>query len=102
VAAIVSNLPFAVPATAIEFQRRDWPLGTATGPGADGLGLLRALARDARTVLAPGGCLLVAMQAIQGPWIAGYLEELGFDAEIPTAESGYIEVAARWPGSKRT
>jgi HemK-like putative methylase len=101
VAAIVFNPPFAVPATAIEFHRVDWPLGTATGPGADGLGLARALARDAREVLAPGGWLLVAMQAVQGPWIAGYLEELGFDAEIPSAESGYIEVAARWRGSKR-
>jgi release factor glutamine methyltransferase len=102
VTAIVTNPPMARPATAVEREIQDWPVGTATGPGADGLGLVRALARDARGVLAPGGFLLMRMLSMQGPWIAGYLEELGFEAEIPTAESGAIEVAARWPGSKLT
>jgi len=96
--AIVANPPFALPSTAIEFRKLDWPVGTATGPGADGLGLVRALARDAREVLAPGGLLFVQMLGIQGPWIAGYLEDLGFDAEIPPAATTYIEVAARWSG----
>lgn len=96
--AIVANPPFALPANAIEFRKLDWPVGTATGPGADGLGLVRALARDAREVLAPDGLLFVQMLGTQGPWIAGYLDELGFDAEIPPPETVYIEVAARWPG----
>jgi methylase of polypeptide subunit release factors len=102
VAAIVANPPMSFPAAAVELRRGDWPVGTATGPGADGLGLVRALARDAREVLAPGGFLHVEMVAGPKAGFAGYLEELGFEAEIPTADSGYIEVAARWPGSKRT
>jgi methylase of polypeptide subunit release factors len=101
VAAIVTNPPMSFPAAAVEFRRGDWPVGTATGPGADGLGLVRALARDAREVLAPGGFLHMEL-AGPGPGLADYLDELGFEAEIPTAESGYIELAARWPGAKRT
>jgi release factor glutamine methyltransferase len=98
VAAVLSNPPMALPAHAVELRARfDWPVGTATGPGADGLGLVRALARDARHVLAPGGHLVVEMLGHQGPWIAKYLDELGYEAEIPSG-GAYITFAARWPG----
>jgi release factor glutamine methyltransferase len=98
VAAIVTNPPMALPADAVELRARfDWPVGTATGPAADGLGLVRALARDARYVLAPGGHLHVEMLGHQGPWMEKHLSELGYEAEIPSTGS-YINVAARWPG----
>jgi release factor glutamine methyltransferase len=98
VAAIVTNPPMALPAHAVELRARyDWPVGTATGPGADGLGLVRALARDAREVLAPGGYLHMEMLGHQGPWIAKYLDALGYEADIPST-GAYISVAARWPG----
>jgi release factor glutamine methyltransferase len=98
VAAIVSNPPMALPAHAVELRARfDWPVGTATGPAADGLGLVRALAREARAVLAPGGHLHIEMLGHQGPWMEKYLGELGYEAAIPITGS-YISVAARWPG----
>jgi methylase of polypeptide subunit release factors len=88
----------ALPAHAVELRARfDWPVGTATGPGADGLGLVRALALQARDVLAPGGHLHVEILGHQGPWIEKYLNELGYEAEIPSTGS-YVNVAARWPG----
>jgi methylase of polypeptide subunit release factors len=96
VAAIVSSLPLAPPIVDAERSVQDWPVGTATGPGADGLGLVRALGRDAREALAPGGLLLVELNGPQGPWIADYLKELGYDVESPTGERGAIQVAARW------
>ncbi|OAI38741.1 hypothetical protein AYO39_00760 [Actinobacteria bacterium SCGC AG-212-D09] len=98
VATIVTNPPMGLPANAVELGARfDWPLGTATGPAADGLGLVRALARDARDVLAPGGHLHVELLGHQGPWMEAYLSELGYEAEIPSTGS-YVNVAARWPG----
>jgi methylase of polypeptide subunit release factors len=75
-------------------------VGTATGWGADGLGLVRALVRDARGVLAPGGHLHLHLGGDQGAWIAPYLDELGYTAEIPpdSPRRPTVEVTARWPG----
>ena len=104
VAAIAANLPLALPAMGVEFRGvLGWPIGTATGPGADGLGLIRALARDACDVLEPGGHLHLQLNGRQGPWIAPYLAELGYEAEIAADASkrGTVEIAARWPGPAR-
>jgi len=105
VAAIAANLPLALPAMSVELSGvLGWPVGTATGPGADGLGLIRALARDARHVLQPGGRLHLQLQGQHGPWLAPYFDELGYEAEIPAdaAKRGTIEIAARWPGPARS
>jgi release factor glutamine methyltransferase len=104
VAAIAANLPLALPAMGVEFRGvLGWPIGTATGPGADGLGLIRALARDACDVLKADGHLHLQLNGRQGPWIAPYLAELGYEADIPSDASkrGTVEIAARWPGSAR-
>jgi methylase of polypeptide subunit release factors len=106
VATIAANLPLGLPHKAVELRGvRGWPVGTATGPGADGLGLVRALARDARDVLAPGGHLQLHLLSRQALWIAKYLDELGYQAEIPPDASKQpyaVEVPARWPGPTPT
>jgi release factor glutamine methyltransferase len=105
VQAVAANLPLALPALSVELNGvAGWPMGTATGPGADGLGLIRALARDARGVLAPGGHLHLQVNGQHGPWLAPYLDELGYEVEIPAdaAKRGTIEIAAHWPGPARS
>jgi release factor glutamine methyltransferase len=98
VTTIAANLPLGPPRAAIELHvTGGWPIGTATGPGADGLGLMRALARDARDVLAPGGYVHLQLQDMQSEWIAAHFEELGYQTEEPR-EGHIFELTARWPG----
>ncbi|MGH2843647.1 MAG: methyltransferase, partial [Solirubrobacteraceae bacterium] len=105
VSVVAANPPLALPVNAIELQgRMGWPVGTATGPGADGLGLVRALVRDARQVLAPGGCVVLHLLAGQGAWIAPYLLELGYEADVPTpaTDQYMLPIVARWRGAAVT
>ncbi len=100
VTTVAANPPLAPPARGVELSGTSgWPAGTTTGPGADGLGLVRAIARDACAVLAPGGYLHLQLQGPQGPLLAPYLDELGYEHEISLrgAHRGTVEVAARRP-----
>ena len=53
--------------------------GTIEGTDDDGLGLLRATARDARRFLRPGGVLLLQMFDSQWPTLSPELQALGYD-----------------------
>ncbi len=100
VTAIAANPPLAPPRGAIELSGTSgWPRGTTTGPGADGLGLVRALVRDAAAVLAVGGHLCLQLQGHQAPLIAPYLATHGYETEVPEGvPAGAVELAARWTG----
>jgi len=80
-AIVIANLPFypADDYAAIGSVPRD----TIQGPGADGLGLLRQLARDAIPLLRPGGSLLLQMFAWQWEVLSAELRELGYDPGTP-------------------
>ncbi|MGH2842312.1 MAG: methyltransferase [Solirubrobacteraceae bacterium] len=101
VVAIAANLPNSPPVRELEVHGSyGWPVGTATGPGADGLGLVRALARDAREVLAPGGHLHLQYQVWHAPAIVEILEQLGYRvaADAPDQSHAGTELVASWPG----
>lgn len=78
--AIVANLPYiptAVIAT-LEKQIREHEPLTALDGGADGLDIIRDVARDAIMVLRPRGWLFLEIGDEQGPAVRELLESLGF------------------------
>jgi release factor glutamine methyltransferase len=99
--AVVSNVPY-VPSL-VAARVGDWgaPLATVVGPDADGLGLLRQLALDARRFLEPGGWFV--FQHIRWQWevIARDLAELGYRLPIPAQDQPLHHAAvgaSQWPG----
>lgn len=76
---ILSNPPYISEAEMAGLSRevRDHDPVISLTPGGDGLNPYRALARDARVHLAPGGYLLVEIGWKQGPDVAGLFEAAG-------------------------
>jgi len=85
VAAIVANLPYIPTAEVAKLERhiREHEPVQALDGGADGLDIVRAVARDAAMVLRPNGWLFLEIGDEQGPAVRELLEELGFvDVDI--------------------
>lgn len=78
---IIANLPFYAASNYAAIG--SVPRGTIEGTGGDGLDLFRQLARHARSVLRPGGCLLLQMFAWQWEILAPELAELGYAPGTP-------------------
>jgi len=76
---VVSNPPYVPSAVTKELlaDGRNEPALALDG-GEDGLDLVRALAREVRTVLAPHGTILIETGEYNAKAAAGYLNELGF------------------------
>jgi methylase of polypeptide subunit release factors len=98
--AILTNVPYVNPANAAAADWRE-PLSTIEGPQADGLGLMRELARHARDVLKPGGWLVFQIADWQWETFAPDLGSLGYDVIAPAERRpGYAIVGcARWGSS---
>ena len=77
----------------------DAPAQAYVGVGADGLGLQRMLAGQARAVLAPGGWLLVQLAPSQWPAYRETLHDLGYDRLDASGGSVAVVASGRWPGS---
>ena len=71
---IVSSVPYVAPGRWGDLDR----YGAVEGVGADGLDLLRALARQALGALRPGGTLVLQIGRDQWPGFAEELRTLGF------------------------
>lgn len=97
ITAIVANVPYLPPGMA-DAASRVFPPGTAVGTGADGLGLPRQLAVDAREFLVPGGFLILQLAEFQWAGFAMELASLGFaEAEIDrAAEAASVIGRAMW------
>ncbi|MEI8241957.1 MAG: peptide chain release factor N(5)-glutamine methyltransferase [bacterium] len=78
--AIVANLPYIPTAAVAVLERhiRDHEPLQALDGGADGLDIVRLVARDAAMVLRPGGGLFLEIGDEQGPAARDLLEHLGF------------------------
>ena len=76
---IVSNPPYIVHAeiAALEPEVRDYDPALALDGGNDGLDAYRAIARDARRLLAPGGRLIVELGAGQEPAVSALFTQAG-------------------------
>lgn len=99
VSVIAANVPY-VPPHLSEAFRHSFPAGTAIGPGADGLDLVRALARSARDFLLPGGSLVLQLAGHQWEPFSEELRALGYDVprtdqSLPNAP---VAGCARWSG----
>jgi methylase of polypeptide subunit release factors len=96
-AIVIANLPFypADDYAAIGSVPRD----TIQGPGADGLGLLRQLARDAIPLLRPRGSLLLQMFAWQWEVLSAELRELGYDPGTPRLSGPFAICPAELTGT---
>lgn len=99
VSLIVANVP-CIPVDAFE-ENLDAPAAAYVGADADGLGLHRRLAAEARTALRPGGWLLVQLEPSQWPSFVATLSELGYDTVDGGDAEGLIARvgAGRWPGA---
>jgi len=85
--AIVSSVPYVRPGRWGEQDR----YGAIEGTGTDGLDLVRALARDARSFLVPGGRLVLQLGADQWPSFSPELAAMGYRAG-GVISSGEIDV----------
>lgn len=76
---IVSNPPYIAHAdiATLEPEVRDYDPALALDGGQDGLDAYRAIARDARRLLAPGGRLIVELGAGQEPAVRAMFTEAG-------------------------
>jgi release factor glutamine methyltransferase len=90
---VVSNPPYCPEGTVVQAEVRDWEPETALYAGRDGLRVLRALARTAPSVLAPGGWLVVEVGIGQAGAVGEDLER--------TARWDRIEVARDLAGIER-
>jgi SAM-dependent methyltransferase len=81
VSLITSNIPFVAPRERDVVRRHGYPEGTAIGPGADGLGLVRELLDSARDTLRPGGWLVAQLVPWHWEVLEPSLRELGFVIE---------------------
>ena len=98
---IVANVPYVPP------DRADistaFPEGTAVGPGADGLGLVRTLLLGARGFLRAGGSLVLQLADFQWPLLASEVAKLGYrDAALARrAHGGPVTGILVWPEAGR-
>jgi release factor glutamine methyltransferase len=101
VAVIAANIPYVPPSMA-DIVKTAFPVGTAVGTGADGLDLVRELARGARDFLVDGGALVLQMAGFQLSAFADELRALGY--QVPTSNvpvpNGAAVVWVRWPGTR--
>jgi release factor glutamine methyltransferase len=74
---IVANAPY-VPPHMSEAVAGAFPEGTAIGLGADGLDLIREIAREARRFLVAGGSLVLQLADFQWPAFSKELKALGY------------------------
>ena len=74
---IVANAPY-VPPEMSDAIGDTFPEGTAIGQGADGLDLIREIARNARRFLVDRGCLVLQLADFQWPTFSKELEALGY------------------------
>jgi release factor glutamine methyltransferase len=76
---IVSNPPYIVQAeiATLDPEVRDYDPKLALDGGGDGLDAYRAIARNARRLLAPGGRLIVELGAGQGPAVSALFADVG-------------------------
>ncbi|WP_410217646.1 peptide chain release factor N(5)-glutamine methyltransferase [Paracoccus sp. (in: a-proteobacteria)] len=81
---IVSNPPYIAAAEmqGLSADVRDWEPRSALTDGADGLTAYRAIAEGARSMLAPGGAVLVEIGATQGAAVADLFTRQGAKARI--------------------
>lgn len=96
VSLVVGNVP-CVPPAAFEGSL-DAPAQAYVGADADGLGLQRRLAADARDVLAPGGWLLVQLAPSQWAPYRDALRGFGFDQLHVRGGPVAVVAAGRWTG----
>lgn len=97
VSAVVANVP-CVPPGAFE-GAADASREAYVGADADGLGLQRRLAEQARDVLRPGGSLLVQLVPSQWPAYRASLAQLGYEPEDAQGDELAVVGVARWPGA---
>ena len=90
---IVANAPY-VPPQMSEAVEGAFPEGTAIGLGADGLDLIRDIARDARGFLVNGGALVLQLAHFQWPTFSHELTALGY-SKPRLSRSGTGPVAGR-------
>jgi len=96
VAVIVANAPYVPPRLAEAFAGAV-PADTAIGAGADGLGLLRQIALEARRFLVPGGSLVLQMTDFQWASFSEELVALGYtEPKVLAAGPGPIAGQVRW------
>ena len=99
---IVSNPPY-VPAADPDLERlQHEPVG-ALASGRDGLDAIRTIARDARSILREGRCLLLEHGDTQRAAVAGILEETGWQHIGCTADlAGLPRVSTAVLGPEQT
>ncbi|MBA3737246.1 MAG: nucleotidyltransferase family protein [Actinobacteria bacterium] len=97
---VMSNLPY-VPRR--EARDVDWgaPISTVEGSHLDGLGMMRELARQAQTVLRPGGWLVFQVADRQFDDWTGELRALGYEptAAVQRRPGHAVVGAGRWVGA---
>jgi release factor glutamine methyltransferase len=103
VATIVANVPYVPPSYAGALNHF-YPDGTAIGMGADGLGLVRELAGQARHFLAPGGSLVLQLAGFQWKGFTEELRAFGYDTpefqRQPIEEHAPAAARIRLPASR--
>ena len=102
VAVIAANIPYVPPGLS-DVVMHAFPAGTAVGMGADGLDLVRELARTAREFLVENGALVLQLASFQWPSFSEELRALGYEVPLPQQPLPRAPVAVwvRWPGSGR-
>ena len=93
---VLANLPYIPPSDELSIGSLSGT--TILGIGADGLGLQRALAREALPYLRAGSRLMLQMLATQWPIISPELERLGYLPQEPDRFGAYLIAPYRWSG----
>jgi methylase of polypeptide subunit release factors len=94
---VVANLPYIPPFD--DTSVGSLPNTTIRGLGVDGLGLQRALARQAIPFLHRGSLLVLQMLASQWPIVSPELAALGYRAEEPERFGAFLIAPYRWVGA---
>jgi release factor glutamine methyltransferase len=102
-AVIVANVPYVPPRLSAAFAGA-FPADSAIGVGEDGLGLVRDLAANARSFLAPGGSLVLQLADFQWASFTPELTALGYAPPELSKQSGAGPVAGRltWKSASAT
>jgi release factor glutamine methyltransferase len=96
VSVVVANAPYVPPRLTDAFAGAV-PADTAIGVGADGLGLVREIAVQARRFLVPGGSLVLQMADFQWPALSEELLSLGYrEPKVLAAGQGPVVGQVRW------
>lgn len=94
---VVANVPY-VPTDDIQFmptEARDYEARVALDGGTDGLEVLRRVAVQAASWLAPGGHLMSETSTRQAPAALAVFTAAGFDAKLVTSEDTTAVVGSR-------